>query len=142
MTIFSQVGEYALRIMSALALEPVGSALRASDIAEKTGIPPAYVSKVLRRLTEAKLLESQKGHHGGFRLQKPASRIRFLDVLAAVDALPEHKSCVFGWGTCKAADPCPLHPAWSELSTNLFEWAKSTTLSDLKAGAALRPRSR
>lgn len=141
MMLFSQIGQYALRVMSAIALEPGDGALRASDIAEKTGVPAAYVSKVLRRLTEAGLLESQKGHHGGFRLSRPAARIRFVDVLAAVDSLPEPKTCVFGWGACKAMDPCPLHSAWSHLSSEVSDWSKSTSLADVKAQrTSLRPR--
>ncbi len=131
MMLFSQIGQYALRAMAILAQQTDGLPLRASDIAERTLIPTAYLSKVLQRLTAAGLLESHKGHHGGFRLRKPASRIRLLDVLAAVDSLPEPRTCVFGWGPCKASEPCLLHPAWSELSGSVFEWARSTTLADL-----------
>jgi Rrf2 family protein len=141
MELFSQIGQYALRTMAAFAqTQSDEPPLRAADIAMRTGVPPAYVSKVLRKLTEAGLLTSQKGHHGGFRLAKETSRIRLLDVLAAVDALPDQKKCVFGWGACKAAAPCPLHPAWSELSGCVFDWARTTTLAQVPHTPLKRPK--
>jgi len=142
MMLFSQIGQYALRIVATLAQADDAAPLRATDIAERTGIPSAYVSKVLRRLTEAGLLASQKGHHGGFRLAWPADQIRFVDVLSAVDSLPAQKTCVFGWGACQASAPCPLHNAWSELSTRVFDWAESTTLNDLTQLSARSSRGR
>ncbi len=85
--VFSQAGRYALRIMAILAIQPEAALLRAKDLAESTRVPAAYLSKVLRRLTEAGLLLSKKGHHGGFRLARPASEIRLKDVLEAVNTL-------------------------------------------------------
>ncbi len=136
MLLFSQIGQYALRTMTTLALEAEGSALRASDIAERAQIPAAYVSKVLRRLTEAGLLVSQKGHHGGFRLAKSPACTRFEEILAAVDSLPARDVCVFGWGACQASAPCPLHHSWTELSTGVATWAHATCLADLQPARA------
>src|SRR5690606_30469313 len=92
------------------------SRMRAKDLAPLTHVPSAYVSKVLRRLTEAGLLDSQKGHHGGFALAKKPKSIRLLDILGAVDAYPTGSECVFGWGRCSSVQPCPLHKSWTELS--------------------------
>jgi Rrf2 family protein len=128
----SQTAEYALRAMAELA-RPHAEPLRGSDLSSATQVPPHYLSKVLRRLVNAGLLVSQKGHGGGFVLARPAGEIRFADVLAAVDQAPHSGRCAFGWGSCDAQHPCLLHPAWSRLNDALMSWADRTTLAEVIA---------
>ena len=133
--IFSPIGQYALRIMVVVSQRDDGSPIRGRDLATLTGVPPAYLSKVCRRLTEAGLLLSQRGHYGGFRLARPAEGITFAEVLDAVDSLPTAGECAFGWGPCASDDgpreePCPLHERWSELSGHIQRWADSSVLTD------------
>ena len=128
---FSQLGRYALRTAAILA----GSDKRITGktLAEHTGVPPAYQSKVLRQLVKADVLNAQKGHNGGFTLAHRPEFIRLADVLAAVGALPEGDKCVFGWGPCSAHEPCPLHNNWSVLSEQVMTWTQETTLADIAA---------
>lgn len=126
----SQTAEYALRAMAYLAV-PREESVRAADLADAIAVPAHYLSKVLRRLVQAGLLESQRGHGGGFVLSRPADQVRFVDVLAAVDALPTENRCAFGWGDCDVKNPCPLHPAWSRLNDAMTGWAEGTTLADV-----------
>jgi len=66
--LLSQTAEYALRAMAWLATVSGDEPVRAVDLSSATGIPTHYLSKVLRRLVLANLLESQKGQGGGFSL--------------------------------------------------------------------------
>lgn len=137
--LLTQTAEYALRALAELARAEDGVALRARDLAERTAVPEAYLSKVLRRLVEHGLLSANKGHGGGFALARPPHRIRFVDVLSALDSLPSPRRCAFGWGTCNAAAPCPLHPAWAELTAAFDAWATATTLADTAPRRASGP---
>lgn len=134
--ILSLTAEYAFRAMARLAVQPDGEALRATDLSEATGIPPHYLSKIMRRLVAAGLLESERGHGGGFRLARPAEAIAFSDILAAVDAELDPTRCAFGWGRCNAKNPCLLHPLFSKLNGAVTDWASGSTLADVLAGAA------
>jgi Rrf2 family protein len=136
----SQTAEYALRAAAWLAAHAPEGPVRATDLARGTGIPVPYLSKILRRLVLAGVLQSQKGQGGGFSLARRPSEIRIVDVLAALDAYPEEERCAFGWGDCNAADPCPLHDIWTELDDALRGWAERTTLAGLAAGPS--PASR
>ena len=136
---FSQTAEYALRAMACLAARGE-DALRASDLTEATHVPVHYLSKVLRRLVAAGLLISQKGHGGGFVLARRADQITFADVLDAVGEAPAGGRCAFGWGSCDARHPCPLHPAWSVLSESLVSWADKTTLAEVACSPEGRKR--
>jgi Rrf2 family protein len=127
----NQTAEYALRAMASIAGTRNGRAATAIELARVTTIPIHYLSKVLRRLVAAGLLQSQKGHGGGFTLARPAAKIRFSDVLAAVGSAPARNQCAFGWGACDSRQPCPLHPAWSRLNTAFRDWADKTTLADV-----------
>jgi Rrf2 family iron-sulfur cluster assembly transcriptional regulator len=139
--LLSQTAEYALRAMAWLALAPKGKPVRAADLSHATGIPAYYVSKVLRRLVLANLLESQKGQGGGFSLARAPREITFIDILSAVDALPTQGRCAFGWGQCDATNTCPLHNAWSQLDQRIRDWATSTNLEEIANLAATGPRS-
>jgi Rrf2 family protein len=132
----SQTAEYALRALSELA--SADTPLRALDLAERTGVPVAYLAKILRQLVAHGLLRASKGHGGGFALARSPGRIRFVDVLDALDSLPTRGRCAFGWGTCNSAQPCPLHPAWARLNAAFDTWATTTTLADV--GSARGPR--
>jgi Rrf2 family protein len=126
--------EYAFRALAVLAADGGGAVLRTEDLASSTGIPPAYLAKVMRRLAEAGIVRAQKGHGGGFRLARSPRRIRFRHVLDVVGPPAEQKLCAFGWGRCNPRAPCPLHPAWSALRQALLGWAETTTLADVAAG--------
>ncbi len=136
---FSQIGQYALRTMVVLASAESGVAMRTKDLAPLTGVPAAYQSKVLRQLVTAGLLASHRGHHGGFRLTRTPEDVRLSEVLGAVSAMPDDGVCVFGWGRCNASQPCPLHGAWSRLSTQVMAWANHTTLAEIADEARSQP---
>jgi len=129
----SRSAEYALRAMTYLARRESAERVRARDLARVVDIPGPFLSKIMRRLTAAGLLTSQKGHHGGFALAKPPSEMRFIDVLQAVQFDPTKDHCLFGWGEdCGEEDPCPLHSEWAILKEMIEEWARTHTLADVQ----------
>jgi Rrf2 family iron-sulfur cluster assembly transcriptional regulator len=130
--IVPQTSEYALRIMSYLALLPDTGFINATQIAKETNVPKPYTSKIVRKLVVAKLLEAQKGPGGGVSIGLPLEQIKFSNILQAVDYESDPKYCAFGWGQCKADKPCPLHPTWSKLKKDFHRWADRATLMDVK----------
>ncbi len=140
-TFLSQTAEYALRAMAWIASHPPRAPVLARDLSAGTQIPAQYLSKILRRLVLAGILESRKGRGGGFTLARPPREIRFREVLAAVDAYPREGRCAFGWGSCDAAHPCPLHESWSGMSEGFRKWAANSSFANVRQGSA-RPRAR
>ena len=130
----SRSAEYALRTAACLARQTAGIRRRAKDLAPLVGVPRPFLSKILRRLTAAGLLTSQKGHGGGLALARAAGDIRFVDVLRAVDFVPTADHCLFGWENCNEENPCPLHPEWAVLKEAIEEWARTRTLADIQRG--------
>jgi len=66
------------------AAEPNGAAT-ARQIARESGVPVEYLRKILQRLTRARLVRSQRGRAGGFRLGRASNRITLLHVVEAID---------------------------------------------------------
>ena len=132
---------YGLRAMSTLASLGPGETLNANELSERTGVPQQYLSKVMRKLVVAKLVRSQRGHGGGFSLQRPPASISLRDVLAAIDR-DFDGGCAFGWGECDPVNPCALHPVWSKLKESLDQWVSGNSLADVGAAPAARARRR
>lgn len=127
-----QTAEYALRAMTCIAAWPPGVPVPSRELVDRTYIPEAYLAKVLRKLVEANLLLSQKGHRGGFRLARDPVEIRFIDILRAVEVDPAARHCAFGFPNCDGGRPCPLHDHYEQLQQEYLNWAARATLADVR----------
>ena len=129
---FNRTTEYAMRAMANLALQPRDQPMPAKALSKVTGIPQHYLSKIMKKLVEAGLVKSKKGHGGGFTLGKPKKEIHYLDILVASGYEAHPNRCVFGWGECNSEAPCPLHDSWVDLNEAFKEWAVKKTLIDVR----------
>ncbi len=125
----SKTTEYALRAMVALASQD-GQPILSPQIAETTGVPQAYLSKVLRTMVRAGLVSSQRGQGGGFTLAKPPFEITVLDVVDAVDPMHRIESCPLSIES-HAEALCPLHRRLDEAIATIRASFGSTSLADL-----------
>ncbi|HMS01575.1 MAG TPA: Rrf2 family transcriptional regulator [Gemmatimonadaceae bacterium] len=128
----NQTAEYALRTAVLLAEhESAPVALRAVDLAEALQIPANYLSKILHQLAREGVLESQRGKSGGFRLARPAARIRLAEVVRPFDEIETRRTCLLGRPVCSDAVPCQAHARWKTIGTSLAEFFRHTTLAAL-----------
>jgi Rrf2 family protein len=127
---FSQTAEYALRAMTMLAeLDPNGPSATAERISAVTRVPRSYLSKVMRDLARAGLVDSQRGPNGGFVLGRPAEQITILQVLAAVDPIHRITSCPLG--RPDHVKLCPLHRRLDAAIAQVEGVLGRTTLGEL-----------
>lgn len=128
----SQTAIYALRAMAHLAIQyPSGVPIPSADLARISGIPPHYVSKVLRRLVVAGLCDAKRGHHGGFSLARSPLDITFAEIIEAAEPDAPPPGCAFGFGECDLSRPCPLHQSWASLRREFSHWAEETNLANV-----------
>lgn len=128
---FTQTGEYALRVMVYLADQPETPRIT-QQIGQATRVPLGYLSKVLQTLGRAELVISQRGLHGGFVLARPAREISLLDVLEAVDPIPRIKTCPLGLES-HGTRLCPLHKKLDGALAQVEETLRGSTLAELLA---------
>lgn len=130
--IFSKKCEYGLQAVLYLATHQNGEVIPSDEIAKKLNIPKEFISKILQSLTESGIVDSKKGKAGGFFLAKNPSRIRLIDIVAAIDGLNMFNSCVLGFPNCNPDNPCPLHNKWGELRTLTYNMLTDETIDKFK----------
>lgn len=126
---FSKTTEYAFRA-SVFLCEAQGRRVPAQEIAAATHVPVRYMSKVLQTLTEAGLIESQRGPSGGFWLTRDPAELSLLDIVQAIDPLERIHECPLGLKEhCDTL--CPLHRELDNLAAVAIKQLASTPLKSL-----------
>jgi len=129
--LFSRPSEYAIRAMTFLAAQEPGALTGARAISTAENIPMPFLWKILRTLTQRKLVRSFKGIRGGYELARPAKQISLNDVYLATDGADFRDACVLGLPECDSQNPCPLHEQWKQIRADMLELLDHTSLADL-----------
>ncbi len=129
----SHTAEYALRAVVCLGNRN-GGPLTAVQISDAIDAPSDYLSKVLRGLSRAKIVKSQRGLHGGYSLAVDPSDLSIFDVVQAVDARQRHPACPLD-GPAHASGLCPLHMRLERLMAAAEQEFRETSISDLLGNA-------
>jgi Rrf2 family protein len=130
--LISKTSRYALQAATFLA-ERWGDAdaAQAAEIAEGTGVPKNYLSKVLHQLARQGVLVSERGPKGGFRLARDPAEITLAAVIEPVEPSLSEQHCLLGRPICSDRDPCLAHSGWKALSDELRRFLDETTLAEL-----------
>lgn len=126
---FSQTSEYALRVVVYLA-GLRGEPATIPRIAWATRAPQGYLAKVIKSLSRAKVIKSQRGKHGGSVLARPANQINILEVINAVDPIQRITTCPLG---VKGHENnlCSLHQRLDDSIALVEKTLRRTTLAEL-----------
>jgi Rrf2 family protein len=127
--------EYAVRALALLAVRGGDDALHSAEIASELGLPPQFLTKILRRLTATELVTSHRGRAGGFRLNREPEEISLLAVVQPFQDSLSGIDCLLGQTDCIDTDSCPLHEPWAEIRRSFHDLLADTTLADVAARA-------
>lgn len=134
---------YAVRIMLSLATRWQGGYVSANVIAKEQEISVDYAEQILRRLRLGKLVESNRGPEGGFKLAKHPSEIKLMDIVMAVQSKVHLVRCLEPNGSkhCHRIPYCAARVMWQRLGEAVSNFLSSYTLEDvLKEARALLPK--
>ena len=131
----STKGRYAMVALSDIALQKDGALVSLGDIAERQSISLPYLEQLFVKLRRAALVASVRGPGGGYRLGRPASEIRVIDVLAAVDETLDamHKGAGASGGLSGSRAQSLTNRLWEGLSAHVYVYLHQTRLSDVIA---------
>ena len=129
---YGRTADYAIRALLLLA-RPGNSSrfLRADEIADATGSPRNYTSKVLKEVAKAGLIRSSRGPTGGFQLAKPAHTISIGSVVNLFVAPTVNTRCLSSNGPCNRSQPCAVHHRWVSIMAAQRAPLDATTIVDL-----------
>lgn len=129
----TKLTDYASVLMTFFAREPE-RAHNARDLAQETHLPLPTVSKVLKALARAGLLESQRGLRGGYALARDAAEISLADILAAMEGPVSLTQCNEPQGRrCPQESLCPVTDNWKRINHVVRQALSNITLAEMAA---------
>ncbi len=112
----------------------VSASQASAEIARSEGIPSKYLEGILVQLKTAGLVLSERGKNGGYKLAKPASDIRMLEIVEALEGEVKPVGCLDDSGTCAQGDCCLPRIFWVGLKGAIDGYLGSRTLLDVIEG--------
>ncbi|MBI3781838.1 MAG: Rrf2 family transcriptional regulator [Deltaproteobacteria bacterium] len=135
--------DYAVRALCYLAAQPHARLVPRAEIQTRQGIPPHFLSKILRNLVSAGFLESVPGARGGFRLGRRPSDISVRAIYESVEGPLALIECVdHREGFCCFATVCTQIDIWSGAQHLLAAYLEKITIGDIADRHGLVPRLR
>jgi FeS assembly SUF system regulator len=126
----SKLTDYATIIVSFMARASEGVASAAS-IARGTHLALPTVSKILKKLSQAGLINSFRGTGGGYRLAYTSEKISIAQILVAMEGPVAMTECCATMSAC-ALDPlCAVKDNWKAINHYILTALGSLTLQDM-----------
>lgn len=139
----SRLADYATVLMCRMSREP-DVAQSAALLSEALGLPLPTVAKLLKRLTQAELLVSERGGKGGYRLARNAASISLVDVITAIDGAPALTQCLSAPGRCSIEASCEMRGHLMAINRAVSNVLSGVSLSQLVGARSvvIRPPGR
>jgi Rrf2 family transcriptional regulator, iron-sulfur cluster assembly transcription factor len=113
-----------------LDLAALGRRAKSSELAERLGTTPGYLSQVLTPLVARGWVRSDPGPTGGYALAVAPAEVSVLEVIEAVEGPTDTGRCVLEDRPC-GGGLCALHVPWSQARAQLLAELSRTSLSTL-----------
>lgn len=127
--------EYGLRILVRIAKCKDNAGLSIPQLSVMEGLSQPHVAKLTRILRIDGLINSTKGHIGGYVLARPAADITVNDVLKALGGrLFDEEFCVTHVGVmklCTNSVECSIRSLWTMVQSVIDKLLDKITLADL-----------
>jgi len=134
----SKLTDYATVVLAHMAAAP--AALHsAAEVAAGTHLAPTTVSKLLKALTRAGLVNSFRGVQGGYVLARPPERISAADIISALEGPVAITECSSNHSLCGYEDICRTGHAWQRINRAIHRALGEISLADLSRPAGFRP---
>ncbi len=134
----TKLTDYATVVLTALAARP-GAVLSAAGLAELAGLEAPTVSKVLKPLAQAGLVEGFRGVNGGYRLARTADAITLVEIVEAMEGPLGMTECSLHAGTCGIESSCGVRANWRRINDVVADALGAVTLADMLAPAPRQP---
>lgn len=131
MTKFSRKVEYALMALKYMFEKEQGSLISAKDVSEVLGTPVEVTAKILQTLTADKVLQSEKGLQGGYKLQqdlRELSLYRLVEIIEGQNALVK---CIHSDSACDIQKSCNIVSPLTVLNSKVQKFFENISVAEL-----------
>ena len=126
----TKLTDYATVVLTVLAARP-SEVLSATELAEFTGLEPPTVSKVLKPLAQAGLVEGLRGVRGGYRLTRPAEQITLFEIVEAMEGPLGLTECAHEHSQCGREMQCGARSSWRLINDVVSEALRAVSLAQI-----------
>jgi len=126
----SKLTDYATVILSYMARDQ-RRIHAAMEIADATGIMLPTVSKILKLLVKAKVLNSLRGAKGGYGLARAPREISVASVISALEGPIAITECSISDDSCQQSSDCKIRGNWHLINQAILDALESITLADM-----------
>ncbi len=127
----SKLTDYATVVMTVLAEAQGHAVMSAQELAERAHLEVPTVSKLLKQLAQAQLVESFRGVNGGYRLARARERISLADIVIAMEGPFGMTECSAHAGLCGHEPHCGVRGNWRRVSEVIENSLRQMTLADM-----------
>ncbi len=130
--LLTRASEYAL--LSLDVIRKSETPMGAEQLANELSIPKSFLAKILQNLAKQHILESKKGAHGGFILNRDIDDISINDIIYAAEGkTPAVFDCTQYSQTCPngSIGSCAISPFLATFQTKIDEFLNDLTLGDI-----------
>ena len=136
----SKITDYGILILAELtnprqsepdASDGAKTSSNARELSRRAELPLPMVSKVLKTLTRAGVLVSQRGAQGGYALAIRPEDLTVADIIAALEGPVTLTECSAGPSLCDHEESCPVRSPLLVINHVIQNALSSITLSDL-----------
>ncbi len=137
----TRAADYGIRVMVHLATLAPGERTLLPALAQATGAPESFLSKILQVLSGARLIVSRRGHTGGFEILPRGRQASMRQVIEVIDGPIHLNACLMTDRACGRKKCCPAHPVWARAQKAMLDVLASAVMADLASDQmALRER--
>lgn len=127
----SRLADYAVVVMAHFAQKP-DRVFSGAEVASELLLPAPTVSKLLKKLSRAGLLSSQRGVHGGYTLTRTPEHISIGEVVRAVEGPVALTDCIDdAVGECDRIGFCQTHRNWQVINQVVREALDRVSLDEM-----------
>ena len=124
-------GRYGIHAMYDLAEHYGDGPQSIKLIAERQGIPEAYLEQLIAILRREKLVISNRGAQGGYRLVREPAEITVGEVLRALEGGLNLVDCLLEEDSCGKTCACPSRIVWMKIRDGLNRIVDGISLQDM-----------
>ena len=126
----TKLTDYATVVLTVLATRQ-GQVLSAAELAEHSGLEPPTVSKLLKPLAQAGLVEGLRGVHGGYRLSRQAADISLIQIVEAMEGPLAMTECSLDHGDCGLSPQCGVRANWRRINDVVADALRGISLAQM-----------
>lgn len=126
----SKLTDYATEVMAVLAAAPA-RVHNAQELAERARLEAPTVSKLLKQLAQAGLVESFRGVNGGYRLARDPAQISIADIVTAMEGPIGMTECSAQAGLCDHETHCGVRVNWQRINDAIAGALAGVSLADM-----------